>query len=74
MDGLKTASGLIHIKVDKEVKEGAKESDIDKLLHLIDQTAFIGFRDAAAIKLMYKTALGNYYDVSGIESQNKVVV
>ncbi|MEY9979888.1 tyrosine-type recombinase/integrase [Lysinibacillus sp. RC79] len=48
---------IIHIKVDKEVKEGAKESDIDKLLHLIDQTTFIGFRDAAAIKLMYKTGI-----------------
>ncbi|MFB7159545.1 hypothetical protein [Lysinibacillus sp. NPDC056232] len=58
----------IHIKVDKEVKEGAKESDIGKLLHLIDQTTFIGFRDAAAIKLMYKTGiristLGNYANV-----------
>lgn len=47
----------IQIKVDKEVKEGAKESDIDKLLQLIDQTTFIGFRDAAAIKLMYKTGI-----------------
>lgn len=47
----------IQIKVDKEVKVGAKESDIDKLLQLIDQTTFIGFRDAAAIKLMYKTGI-----------------
>ncbi|WP_246097061.1 tyrosine-type recombinase/integrase [Psychrobacillus soli] len=47
----------IQIKVDKEVKEGAMKSDIDKLLQLIDQTTFIGFRDAAAIKLMYKTGI-----------------
>ncbi len=39
----------IQIKMDKEVKKGAKESDIDKLLQLIDQTTFIGFRDAVAI-------------------------
>ncbi|WP_249660883.1 tyrosine-type recombinase/integrase [Lysinibacillus fusiformis] len=47
----------IHIKIDKEVKKGAKESDIDRLLELIDQTTFIGFRDAAAVKLMYKTGI-----------------
>lgn len=47
----------IQIKVDKEVKKGARESDIEKLLQLIDQTTFIGFRDAAAIKLMYKTGI-----------------
>lgn len=47
----------IHIKVDKEIKEGAKESDIDKLLMLIDQTTFVGFRDAVAINLMYKTGI-----------------
>ncbi|MCZ2259967.1 tyrosine-type recombinase/integrase [Sporosarcina sp. G11-34] len=47
----------IHIKIDKEVKKGAKESDIDKLLELIDQSSFVGFRDAVAIKLMYKTGI-----------------
>lgn len=47
----------IHIKIDKEVKKGAKESDIDHLLRLIDQSTFIGFRDAAAVKLMYKTGI-----------------
>ncbi len=47
----------IHIKVDKEIKKGANESDIDKLLRLIDQTTFVGFRDAVAIKLMYKTGI-----------------
>jgi len=39
------------------VKKGAKESDIDRLLQLIDQTTFIGFRDACAIKLMYKSGI-----------------
>lgn len=47
----------IQIKIDKEVKKGAKESDIDKLLQMIDQTTFIGFRDACAVKLMYKTGI-----------------
>lgn len=47
----------INIKIDKEVKKGAKESDIGKLLELIDQTTFIGFRDATAVKLMYKTGI-----------------
>lgn len=48
---------IIQIKIDKEVKKGTKESDIDKLLQLIDQTTFIGFRDACAIKLMYKSGI-----------------
>ncbi|MED4699561.1 site-specific integrase [Lysinibacillus capsici] len=47
----------IQIKINKEVKKGTKESDIDKLLRLIDQTTFIGFRDACAIKVMYKTGI-----------------
>lgn len=47
----------VQIRIDKEVKKGAKESDIDKLLELIDQTSFVGFRDAAAIKLMCKTGI-----------------
>ena len=47
----------IQIKIDKEVKKGAKESDIDRMLQLIDQTTFIGFRDACAIKLMYKSGI-----------------
>ncbi|MEY2369878.1 tyrosine-type recombinase/integrase [Lysinibacillus capsici] len=48
---------IIQIKIDKGVKKGTKESDIDKLLQLIDQTTFIGFRDACAIKLMYKSGI-----------------
>ena len=47
----------IHIKVDKKVKASAKESDIHKLFHLIDTSTFIGFRDVAAIKLMFKTGI-----------------
>lgn len=39
------------------MKKGAKESDIDNLLQLIDRTTFIGFRDSSAIKLMYKTGI-----------------
>ncbi|TDY03602.1 UNVERIFIED_CONTAM: site-specific recombinase XerD [Lysinibacillus xylanilyticus] len=47
----------IQIKIDKEVKKGAKDSDIDRLLQLIDKTTFIGFRDACAVTLMYKTGI-----------------
>lgn len=47
----------IQIKIDKEVKKGAKESDIDRLLQLIDKTTFIGFRDACAVMVMYKTGI-----------------
>lgn len=47
----------IQIKIDKEVKKGAKETDIDRLLQLIDKTTFIGFRDACAVMVMYKTGI-----------------
>lgn len=39
----------IQIKVDKEIKSAAKESDILKLVHFIDKSTFIGFRDVTAI-------------------------
>lgn len=45
----------IQIKIDKEVKKGAKDAYIDRLLQLIDKTTFIGFREACAVTLMYKT-------------------
>lgn len=47
----------IQIKIDKEVKPSTKESDIFKLIHYIDQTTFIGFRDVTAILVMYKTGI-----------------
>ncbi|WP_391116880.1 tyrosine-type recombinase/integrase [Psychrobacillus sp. L3] len=47
----------IHIKVDKEVKASSKECDIQKLFHLIDKSTFIGFRNDAAIKLMFQTGI-----------------
>ena len=47
----------IHIKTDNEVKVSAKEQDIFKLIHYIDQTNFIGFRDVTAILLMFKTGI-----------------
>lgn len=47
----------IHIKIDKQVKKGTKESDIEILLSLIDRTTFIGFRDTVAIMLLYKTGI-----------------
>lgn len=47
----------IQIRIDREVKQGTKESDIETLLQLIDKTTFIGFRDAVAIKLMYQSGI-----------------
>ena len=47
----------IQITVDKDVKEEAEASDIALLLNLIDKTTFVGFRDACAILLMYRTGL-----------------
>lgn len=47
----------IHIKIDKQIKNGAKANDIEKLIELIDQNTFIGFRDTVAILTMYKTGI-----------------
>lgn len=47
----------IQIRIDKEVKEGADETDIAILLNVIDKTTFTGFRDAVAILLMYRTGI-----------------
>lgn len=47
----------IQIKIDKQVKKGAKESDVEVLLSLIDRSTFIGFRDTVAVMLLYKTGI-----------------
>lgn len=47
----------IQIKIDKKVKPGAKENDVEILLWLIDKSTFIGFRDTVAILLMYKSGI-----------------
>lgn len=47
----------IQIKIDKKVKTGAKENNVEILLSLIDKTRFIGFRDTVAIMLMYRTGI-----------------
>ncbi|QTD42801.1 site-specific integrase [Sporosarcina sp. Te-1] len=47
----------IQVKIDKEIKKGAKANDIEKLIELIDQNTFIGFRDTVAILTMYKTGI-----------------
>lgn len=45
------------VTIDKEVKKGAKASDIETLLSLIDKNTFIGFRDTVAILTMSKTGI-----------------
>ena len=47
----------VQIKVDQEVKPATKEDDIRKLVHFIDKSTFIGFRDVTAILLMYRTGI-----------------
>ena len=47
----------IQIKIDKQVKKGAKANDIEVLLSLIDKNTFIGFRDSVAILTLYKTGI-----------------
>lgn len=47
----------IQIKIDKQIKKGAKADDIEKLIELIDQNTFIGFRDTVAILTIYKTGI-----------------
>ncbi len=47
----------IQVKVDKKVKKGAEESDIEVLLSLIDKSTFIGFRDSMAILVLYRTGI-----------------
>lgn len=48
---------IIRIRIDKEVKQGASERDLQVLLSLLDTSTFIGFRDATAILTMYKTGI-----------------
>lgn len=48
---------FIQIKIDKHVKKGAKESDIEILLSLLDKNTFIGFRDSVAILTLFKTGV-----------------
>ena len=47
----------IQIKVDKDVKQGADENDIEILLSLMDKTTFIGYRDSIAILVLYRTGI-----------------
>lgn len=47
----------IQVKVDKKIKQGTTETDIERLIMMIDKTTFVGFRDACAIILMYKTGI-----------------
>jgi site-specific recombinase XerD len=48
---------VVTVKVDKKVKKGADEKDIQILLSLLDLNTFIGLRDAVAILTMYKTGI-----------------
>lgn len=47
----------VNVKVDKNVKSGANESDVKLLLSLLDVNTFVGLRDAVAILTMYKTGI-----------------
>ena len=47
----------IDIKLDREVKVGAADADIAALIRAIDKTTFVGFRDAVAIDVLYRTGI-----------------
>lgn len=47
----------VNVKVDKQVKKGTDEKDVQVLLSLLDLNTFIGLRDAVAILTMYKTGI-----------------
>lgn len=67
----------VQIKLDKKVKKGAKQDDLNILLSLMDTSTFIGLRDAVAILTLFKTGvrirtLGDLKE-SNIDFQNKVL-
>ena len=67
----------VQIKLDKKVKKGAKQNDLNILLSLLDTSTFIGLRDAVAILTLFKTGvriktLGDLKE-SNIDLQNKVL-
>jgi len=47
----------VQIKLDKKVKKGAKQNDLNILLSLLDSSTFIGLRDAVAILTLFKTGV-----------------
>lgn len=47
----------VQIKLDKKVKKGAKQNDLNILLSLLDSSTFIGLRDAIAILTLFKTGV-----------------
>lgn len=67
----------VQIKLDKKVKKGTKQNDLNILLSLLDTSTFIGLRDAVAVLTLYKTGiriktLGDLKE-SNIDFQNKVL-
>ena len=48
---------VIKIKVDKNVKKGAKRDEINLLLSLLDLDTFVGLRDTVAVLTMYTTGV-----------------
>lgn len=51
---------VIKIKVDKNVKKGAKRDEINILLSLLDLNTFVGLRDAVAVLTMYTRNTNQY--------------
>lgn len=47
----------VNVKVDKKIKEGASDQDVNLALSLLDMTKFIDLRNATAILLMYRCGL-----------------
>ncbi|MGY3189728.1 tyrosine-type recombinase/integrase [Lysinibacillus sp. TE18511] len=47
----------IQIRIDRTIKHGAKENDLNILLSLLDTSTFIGLRDAVAVLTLYRTGV-----------------
>lgn len=67
----------VQTKLDKKVKQGAKQNDLNILLSLLDTSTFIGLRDAVAILTLFKTGvriktLGKIKE-SNVDFENKML-
>lgn len=67
----------IQIRIDRTVKNGAKENDLNILLSLLDTSSFIGLRDAVAILTLYRTGVRintlGQIEESHIDFENKTL-
>lgn len=47
----------IQIRIERTIKDGAKQNDLNVLLSLLDTSTFIGLRDAVAVLTLFRTGV-----------------